>query len=541
MSPTLVLVGPPGAGKSTVAALLARRLGCEVADTDALIAAHAGSAISDIFVDQGEGEFRRLEREITGECLSRSTGVVSLGGGGPMQAEIEDALAGLPVVFLDVGIADAARRIGFDTSRPLLAVNPRASWIAMMGQRRGTYERVARWRVDTSGRNPDEVTAEIETLLRSAAAAEPPGSASVGGPPGPVPVRIAVGDSYEVVLGRRLLDSLPTMLPAGVRQVLLVHTASTQEPADAVRAVLTEAGLVVSACVVPDAEAAKTDTVATSLWAELGRLAFTRSDAVVAIGGGAVTDLAGFVAATWLRGIAVVHVPTTVLGMVDAAVGGKTGINTPQGKNLVGAFHPPAGVLCDLALLDTLPETDVRAGLAEVVKGGFIADPGIIDLIEGDPIGALDATSATFADIVRRKITVKAHVVGQDLTESGLREILNYGHTFGHAVEQVEGFRMRHGEAVAIGMMYVAHLAHGRGLIDDELLERHARVLDLLDLPRRYRSDRWDELMTAMRRDKKSRGATLRFVVLEGLARPTRLVDPDTDELKRAYRSVTGA
>ena len=203
--------------------------------------------------------------------------------------------------------------------------------------------------------------------------------------------------------------------------------------------------------------------VAAELWATLGRHAFTRSDAVVAVGGGTVTDLAGFVAATWLRGVAVVHVPTTLLAMVDAAVGGKTGINTAEGKNLVGAFHEPAGVLCDLDVLSTLPPADFVAGLAEVVKAGFIADPVILDLVEADPAAAARWDGPHTRELVERAITVKADVVAQDLTESWLREILNYGHTLGHAVEQVEGYRRRHGEAVAIGMTYAAELARALG------------------------------------------------------------------------------
>jgi 3-dehydroquinate synthase len=213
-----------------------------------------------------------------------------------------------------------------------------------------------------------------------------------------------------------------------------------------------EAGLDVYLAVVPDAEDAKSAVVAAELWSALGQAGFTRTDAVIGVGGGTVTDLAGFVAATWLRGVRVVQVPTTLLGMVDAAVGGKTGINTPEGKNLVGAFHPPAGVLCDLDALATLPRPDLVAGLAEVVKCGFIADPRILELVEADPVAALDVEGPFLRQLVERAVQVKADVVTADLREAALREILNYGHTFGHAVEQVEGYRWRHGEAVAVGM-----------------------------------------------------------------------------------------
>src|SRR5699024_6135116 len=247
-----------------------------------------------------------------------------------------------------------------------------------------------------------------------------------------------------------------------------------------------DAGVEVHVAAVPDAEAAKTVEVAADLWGRMGRAGFTRSDAVVTVGGGSVTDLGGWAAAAWLRGVAVVHVPTTVLGMVDAAVGGKTGVNTVEGKNLVGAFHPPAGVLCDLEHLTSLPPADLSAGLAEVVKGGFIADPRILEVIESDAGGVQDPASAALREVIERKIAVKARVVAADLRESGLREILNYGHTLGHAIEHHGGYRMRHGEAVSIGMVYAAELAHRSGRIEVDLLDRHRYVLGLLGRPTSY-------------------------------------------------------
>ena len=199
---------------------------------------------------------------------------------------------------------------------------------------------------------------------------------------------------------------------------------------------------------VPDGEDAKTVQVAAFCWDVLGQIGMTRSDVVVGLGGGATTDLAGWVAAGWLRGVRVIQVPTTLAAMVDAAVGGKTGVNTERGKNLVGAFHPPAGVLCDLATLSTLPPNDYIAGLAEVVKCGFIADPAILDLIEADPVAATRPGNPAERELIERSVRVKAEVVGEDLTEQGRREILNYGHTLGHAIERAERYRWRHGAAV---------------------------------------------------------------------------------------------
>ncbi|MBU4334972.1 MAG: 3-dehydroquinate synthase, partial [Actinobacteria bacterium] len=280
----------------------------------------------------------------------------------------------------------------------------------------------------------------------------------------PAPTRITVTGErpYDVVVGRNLLGELDGLVGAAT-SVLVVHPRALATSAEALREDLASSGRRVVLAEVPDAEEAKTAQVAAFCWQVLGESGFTRSDAVVGLGGGATTDLAGFVAATWLRGVRLVQVPTTLLGMVDAAVGGKTGINTSQGKNLVGAFHPPAGVLCDLAALDTLPRHELVAGLAEVVKCGFIADPRILDLVETDRAGSTDPASAVLRELVERAVQVKAEVVGADLREAGLREILNYGHTFAHAIEQVERYQWRHGAAVSVGMVYAAELANLAG------------------------------------------------------------------------------
>ncbi|MBO9567623.1 MAG: 3-dehydroquinate synthase [Cellulomonas iranensis] len=356
-------------------------------------------------------------------------------------------------------------------------------------------------------------------------------------------VRVAGEQPYDVVIGRHLLGRLPGMLGDGVRRVLVVHPAALAASADVVREDLLAHGYEAYVAQVPDAEEQKTAQVAAFLWGVLGQAGFTRSDAVVGLGGGATTDLAGFVAATWLRGVRVVQVPTTVLAMVDAAVGGKTGINTAEGKNLVGAFHPPAGVLCDLAALESMSPHDFVAGLAEIVKCGFIDDPRILEIVEEhtallrDPVAA--AGSPVLAELVERAVRTKARVVGEDLREAGLREILNYGHTFGHAVEHVERYRWRHGAAVSVGMVFVAELARLAGRLDDDVVARHRSVLTALGLPVTYRGDRWEQLLTAMRRDKKTRGDLLRFVVLDGLASPSRLEGPDPTLLAAAYAEIS--
>jgi 3-dehydroquinate synthase len=350
---------------------------------------------------------------------------------------------------------------------------------------------------------------------------------------------------YDVVVGTGLLGELPRMLGEGVRRVAVIHPRALAATGEAIREDLVAQGYDAHGIEIPDGEEAKLAPVASFCWQVLGQTGFTRSDAVVTVGGGSTTDLGGFVAATWLRGVKVVHLPTTLLAMVDAAVGGKTGINTTEGKNLVGAFHEPAGVLCDLAVLETLPRNELVSGLAEVIKCGFIADPAILDLVEAEPDAARTAGSAVLRELVERSIRVKVDVVVDDLKETGGgsghpgRETLNYGHTLGHAVERVERYKFRHGAAVAIGMTYVAELARLAGRLDEVTAERHRTVLELVGLPTTYRGGVWGQLHDAMKVDKKSRGDQLRFVVLEGLARPTMLTAPDPALLTAAYAEIS--
>src|SRR5580658_4355660 len=281
------------------------------------------------------------------------------------------------------------------------------------------------------------------------------------------------GPPYQVVVGVGVLGELPGLIPKESRTVVLIHPVGLGEIARPVCGALTAADFRVVAEPVPDGEHAKTVDVAARLWSSLAGHKVTRSDCIVGLGGGAATDLAGFVAATWLRGVQVVLVPTTLLGMADAAVGGKTAIDIAAGKNLVGAFHPPAGVLADLATLETLPKQDYVAGLAEVIKAGFIADPVILDLVQRDPDGATGPHGPHARELIERAIRVKAEVVGVDLKESGRREILNYGHTLGHAIERAENYRFRHGDAVAIGMVYAAAVGMLAGRLDEPTARRH--------------------------------------------------------------------
>ena len=350
---------------------------------------------------------------------------------------------------------------------------------------------------------------------------------------------------YDVVVGHGLAPRLPGVLGPDVQRVAVIHPENLAALAEPVVAAL-RPSYDVTVLPVPDGEQAKTPAVAAACWESLGEAGFTRSDAVVTVGGGATTDLGGFVAATWLRGVRVVHVPTTLLGMVDAAVGGKTGVNTRAGKNLVGSFHEPAGVLCDLDLLETLPREDLVAGLAEVVKCGFIADPAILDLVEATDPESLTAGAPQVRELIERAIRVKVDVVAGDLRETGGggghpgREVLNYGHTLGHAIERAEGYTVRHGEAVAVGCVYVAELARLTIGLSDPVVARHHSVLERVGLPTRYDGADFETLHAAMRVDKKARGSQLRFVVLRDLADPTVLAGPAEEHLRAAHDLVCG-
>ncbi len=351
-------------------------------------------------------------------------------------------------------------------------------------------------------------------------------------------IQVSGVDPYEILIGRALLAEVPASLGPQVSKVLIVHPVALTASAELLRETLIAAGVDAILAGVPDSEDAKRVEVAAFCWGIMGKADFTRTDAVIGFGGGSTTDLAGFVAATWLRGVKLIQIPTTLLGMVDAAIGGKTGINTSEGKNLVGVFHAPAKVIIDLDTLQSLARNEILAGFGEVVKYGFIADPRILELIEADVATATDPSSAVFQEIIERSVAIKARVVGEDFKEAGLREILNYGHTLGHAIEHAERYKWRHGAAISIGMVFVAELARLAGRLNDEVVDRHRSVLTLLGLPIAYSADKWNQLLQTMQRDKKTRSGTLRFVVLDDLAKPTIMSAPTPEMLHAAFQEI---
>ena len=344
-------------------------------------------------------------------------------------------------------------------------------------------------------------------------------------------------DPYEVIVGRGILSTLPEVLGTRVSKVLIIHPPTLGARASALRDSLADRHEVLLA-EVPDAEDAKRVEVAAFCWQIMGQTDFTRTDAVIGFGGGATTDLAGFVAATWLRGVRLVQCPTSVAGMVDAAVGGKTGINTAEGKNLVGSFYAPAAVVADLDVLDDLPRNEILAGFAEIVKCGFIGEPEILDIIEADVDRVTDPRSEEFRRVVELSIALKARVVGEDFKEAGLREILNYGHTLGHAIEHAERYRWRHGAAVSVGMVFAAELGRIAGSLSDSVVDRHRSILSSLTLPIDYQLGRWNTLLATMQRDKKARAGMIRFIVLDDIGKPAVLAGPEEAILYAAYQEV---
>ena len=355
-------------------------------------------------------------------------------------------------------------------------------------------------------------------------------------------VHVASERPYDVFIEAGCAARLPELC-AGASRIAIIHPDVLSDRVAKLAADLPAPTEVVTVRV-PNGEPAKSSGVLVDCWNTLLEAGFTRNDVVVGFGGGATTDLAGFVAATLLRGVRYVAMPTTVLAMVDAAVGGKTGINVPAGKNLVGAFWEPAGVLCDLDTLGDLPEAEVSSGLAEAAKAGFCQDPRILDLIEQDAADARDVTSVRFAEIVRRAIEYKAGVVSVDLREATStagsvgREGLNYGHTLAHAIEAHHHFSWRHGDAVSVGMVFMAEVSRRLLGLDPETVRRHRDVLMSLGLPTTYDGADFGELRAIMGRDKKARGATLRLIGLPRIGQVELIEAPDERVLEESFESL---
>lgn len=348
-------------------------------------------------------------------------------------------------------------------------------------------------------------------------------------------ITVTADRTYSVIIGCNWKNEL-LLLTGTAHRALVIHSKNQPQP----HVDLGETEVFFLA--IADGEEGKTLSTLDQILNTLGAAAFTRNDLIIAVGGGAVTDVSGFAASIWLRGIDWIAIPTTVAGMVDAAVGGKTGINTSYGKNLVGSFYSPIAVLEDFSWLETLSNRDFSAGLAEVVKCGFIADSAILDLLEGSSVEGVRSKAALLSELVERSVAVKATIVSADFKESFMREILNYGHTFGHAIEKHSKYSLRHGEAVALGMIFVAELAFSRGLLSRDDLAQHYDVIGGLGLPVKlpdgYTINDWDALFAIMALDKKNRGSVVRLVIVTEPGAVERVENASKDELFAAYEKV---
>jgi 3-dehydroquinate synthase len=282
--------------------------------------------------------------------------------------------------------------------------------------------------------------------------------------------------------------------------------------------------------ITPEGENQKSLNVLDKVWSKCAAEGIARADAIIGIGGGATTDLAGFAASSWLRGITWYAFPTSLAGMVDAAIGGKTGINARSGKNLIGSFYSPAGVFIDLAFLNTLPKRDISAGMAEVIKCGFIADYKILNLAQDDDLD--------YQQLISRSIKVKADVVSKDFKESKLREILNYGHTLGHAIEKNSGYKLRHGEAVSIGMVFAAELSRQLAGLSDDAVLLHRELLRNFDLPISYPSNKFKPLLALLANDKKVKNSKLRFIGISKIGKPVWFDDVSPGTLSKVYERI---
>ncbi|OZG69289.1 bifunctional shikimate kinase/3-dehydroquinate synthase [Bifidobacterium eulemuris] len=535
--PYAVIIGMMGAGKTRVGKEVAHMLGLPFADADVEIEREVGMKIPAYFERFGEPAFREVERDLILDTLEDFDGVFSLGGGAPMTPAVERGLAsyisdGGKVVYLMADPAEAMERANRGGGRPMLNGDADARWKTLYKERDPVFRHVANVHVRTRGLTPQMAARKVMDMLAERT----------------VHVTGSTIEPYDVAIGEGVMNHLADVLGPKPVRVALIHTQPVQRHSDRARTLLRQAGYEVSDIVIPDAERGKTVDVANGIWERLGDEGFTRSDAIVGLGGGAATDLAGFIAATWMRGVRYVNCPTSLLAMVDASTGGKTGVNTAAGKNLVGSFYTPAGVLADVKTLATLPNDIFTEGLGEVAKSGFIMDTEILRILEehADELRAFDG--ATFlgsglqdvvAELIERTVSVKARHVSADLKEAGMREFLNYGHTMGHAIEKLEHFRWRHGNAVAVGMVYAAELACLLGYIDADLVDYHRSLLSSLGLPISWSNGSFDDVLALMHKDKKARGNTLRFVVLDRPGHVVHLENPPADAVREAFERIS--
>lgn len=481
----IIITGFMGTGKTTVGEILARKLNREFVDMDALIEARAGMTIPQIFERRGEDEFRAHERRVAFELALRNGLVIATGGGALIDDDMRETMtrSGM-VVCLNASKADIRERLAENANRPLAA-----GWERLFEARRGAYAMMP-YQILTTGKTPAAIAGEIAALDNGA-----------------LYVNTPAGGGYPIIVGGGLLDKLGAEAEShALTGHVVVITNETVAPlyGETLVRSLPNANLLI----VRDGEAHKNLDTVRGVYDELLALGADRGTTIVALGGGVIGDMAGFVAASYMRGLELLQMPTTLLSMVDSSVGGKVGVDLPQGKNLIGAFKQPRSVIIDTDVLNTLPPLQWRCGMAEVIKHGLIARPALLN----PDLWDLERAE----DLVRQAVQVKIDVVEVDPYERGIRAHLNLGHTFGHAIEKATEYAIPHGEAVAIGIVKAARLSRNLGYIDDGLVERILKIMWRLELPTHIALDpeRW---YAAMATDKKWKAGKSRLVVLKNL------------------------
>jgi shikimate kinase / 3-dehydroquinate synthase len=524
MEPNLILTGFMGTGKTTVGQLIAQKLGREFIDTDQWIEERAGKSVQAIFAEDGEDRFRAWEAEAC-KALSEPRGLIIATGGwalGPQQNRAAMQRGGR-VLCLWAEPETILARLSEKSDRPLLAGDDRAAKLRdLLKQREEVYRSFA-WQIDTTKMDVADVILHVMALY-----------GSISGGIEPDAFYLPMGErGNSVLLGAGLLESVgPVLRARGLRgTVALIGDSNVIEHhGDRVYQSLQLSGFEVVPLRVPAGEESKTLDMVGVLYEQLVQGGLERSGVIVALGGGVIGDLSGFVAATYLRGVPWVNCATTLLAMVDASIGGKTGVDLPSGKNLAGAFHPPLLTISDLTVLRTLPEREFQSGLAEVIKAGIIGDVKLFEMIES---GSTDVQ-----DIIRRSIKVKVDVVREDPYERGRRAALNLGHTIGHGIEAASQFLLRHGEAIGIGMIAEAKIAEWLGLAQSGLSDRIEGVIDRVGLPTRFANLETEAIVQLMRSDKKKQLGRLKFALPRAIGEVVIGVDVKDELIRKAIDAV---
>nr|WP_260117387.1 bifunctional shikimate kinase/3-dehydroquinate synthase AroKB [Pseudoduganella rivuli] len=527
----IFLVGLMGAGKTTIGRLLARKLGMQFIDSDHEIEARTGASIPWIFEIEGEQSFRRREAEVIRELSAQSGIVLATGGGAILNPQSRQYLRERgTVIYLRASINSILQRTAHDKNRPLLqTADPRKKLEELMAQREPLYEELAHLVVDTGRPNVQSMVHMILNQLDARACDAAPNCLTEAQPSmtdqTTILLNVDLGErSYPISIGPSLLDdgALLARHTAGSKVAIVTNTTVAPLYLDKVKSALQANGKQVLDIILPDGEEHKNWSSLMQVFDSLLANKADRKCTLIALGGGVIGDLTGYAAASYMRGVDFIQVPTTLLSQVDSSVGGKTGINHPLGKNMIGAFYQPRVVIADTSTLETLPDRELSAGLAEVIKHGAIIDAEFFDWIEANIEKLVARDKASLAYAIARSCEIKADVVRQDEREGGLRAILNFGHTFGHAIEAGLGYgAWLHGEAVGCGMVMAADLSHRMGLIDADTVERVRKLVKAAGLPTvapDLGAQRWLGLMEV---DKKNEGGAIKFILLKPLGKPS--------------------